>query len=80
MLDRLNNLPPFLLVRKEIIDIGRSTTIGNGYFAHARGVVPLSRKSLRALFSIFISCELGSDLTLVIFKTFPEEAALGGAL
>src|SRR4030042_5322795 len=31
----------FFFVRKEIIDIGRSATIGNGYIAHTCGVVAL---------------------------------------
>jgi hypothetical protein len=75
--DSLHFLPEdfeenLFFIGKEVIDIGRSTTIGNGYFAHARGIVaffpekpPRGFQHLRLLKTGFHSVSIHLEQTVL---------------
>src|SRR4030042_6198612 len=63
----------FFFVRKEIIDIGRSTTIGNGYFAHACGVVALFPEKPSGCFQHLRFLKTGFySVSIHLNQTIPE--------
>jgi hypothetical protein len=63
----------FFFVREEIIDIGRSTTVGNGYFAHACGIVAFFPKKPTRGFQHLRLLKTGFDSILIhLNQTIPE--------